>query len=144
MNTEDIIAAWQEDAKFDRTELGDEALRCSNLHGKYMEIYFREQAILIKIKDDLNKMRKDRWEYWNGKLDEKTIRERGWVPQPLTIMKSDLPIYLETDEFVSRLNMRVQLQEDKIKIIDNIIKHITNRGFNIKTAVEYEKFKSGM
>lgn len=144
MKIEDIIALWKEDVKFDRTELGEESLRLSDLHAKYIGIYFAEQALLIKLRDDSNKARKERWEYWNGKLDEKTIRERGWEPQPLTILKSDIPIYLETDPIVSTLTMRVQLQEEKIKILDQIIKHITNRGYNIKNAIEYEKFKSGM
>ncbi len=144
MRTEDIIAAWKEDVKFDRTELGEESLRLSDLHAKYIGIYFNEQAILIKLRDESNKVRKERWEYWNGKLDERTIRERGWEPQPLTILKTDIPVYLETDPFVSTLTMRVQLQEEKIKIIDSIIKHIINRGFNIKSSIEYEKFKSGM
>lgn len=144
MRVEDIIALWKEDVKFDRTELGEESLRLSDLHAKYIGIYFTEQSLLIKLRDDLNKTRKERWEYWNGKLDEKTIRDKGWDPQPLTILKTDIPIYLETDQFVSLLNMRVQLQEEKIKILDQIIKHITNRGFNIKNAIEYEKFKSGM
>jgi len=144
MNIEDIVTEWKEDAKYDRLELGEEALRCSNLHSKYMEIYYKEQSIRIKLQNDLNIIRKERWEYWNGKLDEKTIRDKGWEPQPLTILKSDITIYLETDEYVSRLNMRVQLQEEKIKIVDQIIKHIANRGFNIKSAIAYEQFKSGM
>lgn len=144
MNIDEIIESWKEDVKFDRTELGEESLRCSDLHAKYIEIYFKERAVVIKLQDDYDRLRKTRWEYWHGKLDEKTIRENGWDPQPLSILKSDINMYLDTDEKLSGLKVRIQLQEEKVKFVDSIIKHITNRGFNIKNAVEYEKFKSGM
>lgn len=144
MTIDEIITQWTEDVKFDRTELGEEALKCSSLHAKYISIYFKEQAILLKINKDLTCLQKDRWEYWSGKLDEKTIRERGWPPQPLNILKTDIPKYLESDDTISNLRLRAQLQEEKVKIVDSIIKHITNRGFNIKSAISWEQFKSGM
>lgn len=144
MKTEDILSEWAKDSKVDRDELGEAISTVSNLHSKYLEIYFKERALLLKLQDQLRKTKKLRWEYWNGILSMEEIKTLGWEPQPLKILKSDVPMYVESDEIVSDIQLRVNLQEEKTKILDSIIKHIGNRGYNLRGAIEYEKFRAGV
>lgn len=36
------------------------------------------------------------------------------------------------------------MQLEKIELLESVIKTFTNRGFNIKAAIEWEKFKVGI
>lgn len=140
---EDLYSMWEEDSKYNRDELGEESLRCSHLHEKYLKLYFTERSVHLALKQETAKMKRLRWEYWSGKLDVETLREYGWPPQPLTVLKTDIQMYLDSDDVLARLDLRSSIQNEKIEYLSHIIKHIGNRGFNIKNAVEYERFRAG-
>lgn len=138
-----ILQQWQEDADIDPIELGDASRNNPKLHAKYLEIYFLEKARLLSLQDQLKRMKKIRFEYWEGKLSYEEIKKRGWEPQPLKILRTDLPMYLDADEVLADLNLRVGMQSEKVNILDMILKHIINRGFSIKSAIDWERFRAG-
>tara|TARA_Y100000361_G_scaffold16586_1_gene13009 strand:+ start:191 stop:358 length:168 start_codon:yes stop_codon:yes gene_type:complete len=51
--------------------------------------------------------------------------------------------YLEADEDVFRIKTKIVMMEEKINYLDSIVKMINNRGFQIKSAIDWIKFKSG-
>ena len=134
---------WKEDAKVDRIELGDTISLVGNLHAKYLQIFFEERARLLSLKTRQAALKKLRWEYWNGKLSLEQLKEQDWEPQPLIILKMDLPMYMEADEVMITINNKVDMQIEKIAVIDSIIKAINQRGFQLNTLLNWEKFRSG-
>lgn len=140
---ESILAQWKEDAEIDQIELGDAARNNPKLHAKYLELYFAEKARLIRLQDQLKRMKKLRYEYWDGRMSIEEMRERGWTPQPLKILKAELPMYLEGDDILGELSLKVGIQAEKVNVLDMIIKHVVNRGFAVKSAIDWEKFRSG-
>ena len=36
------------------------------------------------------------------------------------------------------------VQQEKVDFLDSAIKSLTNRGFNLKAAIDWEKFKMGV
>lgn len=140
---EDLFSEWEVDSKYNREELGEESLNCSYLHEKYLKLYFKERSVLLATQKEYSRMKRLRWEYWAGKLDAYTLREYGWDPQPLTILKSDIQMYLDSDDVLTRLELKSSIQNEKVEYLSHIIKHISNRGFNIKNAIEYERFRAG-
>lgn len=141
--TESILAQWREDAEIDPIELGEASRNNPKLHAKYLEQLFIEKARLLRLNDQFKRMKKIRFEYWDGKLSYEEMKERGWDPQPLKILRTDLPMYLEADEVLADLSLKVGLQAEKVNVLDMIMKHITNRGFSIKSAIEWERFRAG-
>ena len=97
-----------------------------------------------KLNGDFKKLYKLKHQYYQGILPEEDLKEYKWDPQPLKILKSDIPMYLESDEDLQTIQQRITLTEDKIEIIENIIRTLNNRGYLIKNAVEWEKFKMGL
>jgi len=59
------------------------------------------------------------------------------------ILKADLPMYMEADKDIIELNLRIGYQLEKIELLENIIKTISNRGFQIKNAIDWNKFIQG-
>jgi hypothetical protein len=140
----DILDMWQKDSEIDKTELGDEAARCSNLHAKYLRLFYNERMKLIKAKKKISKFKKIMFEYWNGTLDEDTQRKYNLRPQPLRILKSDIPMYMDSDPILSQLSEEINSQELVIEALESILKHISNRGFQIKNIIDWVKFNHGI
>ena len=78
-----------------------------------------------------------------GTLDVETLKEYNWEPNPMKILKSDVSMYIEADQPMQELQMKVELQQEKVDFLESIIKHLPNRGFNIKSAIEWTKFQHG-
>jgi hypothetical protein len=144
MRLDEIQKHWDQDSNIDRTELGEESLKIAQLHSKYFKMFAEERLQLKKLKKDLSLLNKVKFEYYNGILSHEELRDRGWEPFSLKVLKSDLNIYLNSDEDLSNLQLKIELQEEKILYLENIIKSLNNRGFQIKSAIDWEKFKMGI
>jgi hypothetical protein len=143
MKLEEILNEWNTDSKIDKIEISNESLTISQLHNKYLRIMTAESVQLRTITHEYNKMYKLKWEYYLGILDSETLHERNWIPVGLKILRQDIDIYLNSDEDLSRLKMKQELQKEKLTALDSIMKSITNRGFQIKNYIDYERFKVG-
>lgn len=144
MKTDELILEWEKDGEIDKTELGKESLRIPQLHSKYLKEFYLAKALHTKLTSDFKKLYKLKHQYYQGILPEEDLKEFGWDPQPLKILKSDIPMYLESDEELQGIQQKITLTEDKIEIIENIIRTLNNRGYLLKNAIEWEKFKMGL
>jgi hypothetical protein len=69
----------------------------------------------------------------------------GWqLPPQGKIIRSDVNNYIEADNEVVNLTLKIGIQQEKLELLESIIKSFTNRGFNIKSAIDWEKFKVGI
>lgn len=143
MTLEEIQNLWEADANINRTELGEESLRIAQLHSKYFKIYSTERMRLRQYEQQYRSLYKIRFEYYMGTLDIETIREREWEPNPLKILRTDVPMHIDADQYLQELQLKVDLQKEKVDMLESIIKHLPNRGFNIKAAIEWAKFQHG-
>lgn len=143
MKLEEIYSEWDKDSKIDKTELGDESLKLPQLHSKYFKIFTNESLLYKKYNDEYKKLYRIKNEYYMGLLDQDTLIEHGWDPQPLKILKQDLPMYLESDSDIQTVLNKMELQKQKISFLESVIKQVNNRGYLIKNAIDWEKFKMG-
>jgi hypothetical protein len=143
MLVDDILELWKEDSKIDRTELGDEALEIPKLHHKYYEIMIKEKLLLRKQESDMKRLKLDKYEFYTQGPNEET-REKGWtLPAKGLILKSDIPMYMEADNEIIELSLKIGYQQEKIDILESIIKTLNNRGYNIRAAIDWQKFTMG-
>lgn len=143
MKIEEILELWKEDSNIDKTEPGEEALKISKLHHKYFQILSSERLSLRKAESDLKKLRLDKYEFYTQGPNEET-QEKGWkLPSKGLILKSDIPMYMEADDDIINLSLKIGLQQEKVEVLESIIKSIMNRGYNLKVYVEWVKFTNG-
>ena len=143
MKLDDIMSMWEVDAKMDQTELGEESLKIPLLHHKYYKMLVDEGLLYKKLDLDYKSLYKLKYEYYMGILDQETIEQRGWEPNCLKILKADLPVYIDADPELQMIQARIDVQKQKISFIESVIKTISNRGFLIKNAIDWERFKVG-
>ena len=144
MNLDDYYNAWAEDSKIDRTELGEESIRIPQLHHKYYRFYSAERMKLVKLQEEYKVLKKDKHDYLSGIMAEEDLNERGWEPNPLRILKTDIPMYIESDKDIVNHNLKIAYAKEKVEFLESIVKSLNVRGYQIKTAVDWEKFKVGI
>lgn len=143
MKLEEIQETWSRDSQIDRTELGEESLRIPQLHSKYFNLFSAERLRLRNLENEYKRFYKAKFEYYNGVMDEKELKNWEWEPFALRILKSDLNIYLEGDKDLIKARQTIDLQKEKVEFLESIIKNLPARGYQIKAAVDWEKFKVG-
>ena len=144
MTLEEIQAQWSKDAPFDRTDLASEASRIPQMHSKYFKIFSVERLLLRKLEQESKQLWKDLWEYYQGNFDYEELKDRGWDQINQRILKSDLNIYIDSNQNWIDNNLKVAYQKEKVDFLEAIIKSLNNRGFNINAAIQWEKFKVGI
>lgn len=144
MNVTELIELWKADSEIDRTELGNESLNIPKLHSKYYNLFIQERLLLKKLEGEYKQLYRVKFEYYNGILSAEELAEYNLVPFALKVLKSDLPIYIEADNDLQKLQARIAIQKEKIDFLESIIKGLTNRGFQIKSAIDFMKFQHGV
>ena len=144
MTLDELFELWKKDSEIDRSELGEASAKIPQLHYKYYKLFAQERLKLRKLQAEYKVLYKDMWEYFQGNMSEEDLKERGWEPNPLRILKSDLGVYIDSDKDIITHNMKIAYQKEKIDFLESVIKTINIRGFHIKNAIDWEKFKVGI
>ena len=143
MKLEEIQELWNRDREIDIAELAIESVRIPQLHDKYLKIYIDERIKLKSLEFELSKMVRLKNDYYSGRMAQEDLEKLGWDPFLGKILKGEIHSYLEADEDVFRIKTKIVMMEEKINYLDSIVKMINNRGFQIKSAIDWIKFKSG-
>lgn len=144
MKLEDIHEAWATDSKINPLDLSGESLNTPKLHGKYLKILSEERLKLKKLKASLSELTFAKTEYFTGKMDREELAQRGWQPFSIKLLRQDVPTYMNADSDIVKLNLQIGLQEEKVEVLESILKTIANRGFAIKSYIDWKKFENGL
>lgn len=142
MKLEEIESLWEKDSKIDRTELDAESLKIPTLHAKYYKLYLREKVQLKAEEQDYKQFYKLKHEYYTGKLSQSELNELGWEPFQF-VLKNDLQVYIDADKDVAERLLKLSVQKEKVQFLEDIIKTLNTRGFQIKNAIDFIRFTSG-
>jgi len=148
MSLNDILESWKIDSVIDDSALDEDTVKTSKLHAKYLEIYSLSKLQLRKKEFDLEKIKKDKWLYYTGKMTKSDMDERGWAYDPFQGMskplKSEMSMYYETDEDLVKVKAGIDYQKSIIDTLEEIMNNIRWRHSHIKNIIEFRKFTSGM
>lgn len=143
MKIEEVFELWEQDSQIDKTELGDAALDIPKLHHKYFQILVKEKLALRKLESEMKQLKLDKYEFLTQGPNEET-KDKGWkLPPKGMILKGDIPMYMEADQDIINLSLKIGLQQEKIELLDSIVKTIMNRNFIIRNAIDWQKFTMG-
>jgi len=144
MNLVQLRKEADTDMRIDRSELGNESLKIPELHNKYLN-YFHDCRLSYKaLQQKYVELRKIRWEYYSGKMSEDELKIHNLPPFQHRILKGDIDKYLESYKDLSRISMKMAIEEEKISYLESIIKGISARHWQIRNAIEYLKFTHGV
>ena len=142
-NLEQIMEMWKSDAIIDQTEPGRELLKIPTLHNKYLNALTKHKIAGKKAHFDYLRMKKNKWEYYTGKMSQEELEERGWVPFQF-VLKSDINTYLEADGDLIRLLEKKMYHDEIAGVIESIMSELKQRTWQLRSFIDYEKFIGGM
>tara|TARA_B100000902_G_scaffold394795_1_gene451897 strand:- start:9880 stop:10314 length:435 start_codon:yes stop_codon:yes gene_type:complete len=137
-----VQGMWEKDSKIDPDNLHTESLNIPVLHAKYYDIYNNLILLRKKAEQQRKNIRHERYEYYSGKADPEVYAEN---PFPKKIRDKDtMQKYLDADTKLSGLSLKIEYYDTTLKYIEEILKMIYNRTYQIKNALEFMKFSSGL
>jgi hypothetical protein len=137
-----IQKMWETDSKIDIDNLHTESLNISILHAKYFDLYNTILLLKKKAEQQRKKIKHEKYEYFTGKADPEVYLEN---PFPKKVRdKETLQGYLDSDEKLSQSSLKVEYYDTMLTYIDSILKMIANRTYQIKNAIEFIRFQSGL
>ena len=142
INLEKIQEMWERDSIIDPDNLHTESLNTPSLHAKYYDMY--NNIILLKKKSEQLKrnIRHQKYEYYTGKADPDVYIEN---PFPKKIRDKDtLQKYMDADESLSQASLKVEYYDVMLSYLQDILKMIHNRTYQIKNSIDYQRFASGL
>lgn len=143
MRLEAIFDLWAEDSQLDRADLAHEALQIPALHHKYYKIYSNERLALRSLEAELKVLKQDKFEFYTQGPTKET-HEKGWALPPVgKVLKADSNGYIEADKDIIALSLKIGLASEKVELLESIIRSLQNRGYQIKTALDFVKFQNG-
>ena len=144
MNLETLKEEIKKDSLIDSTELSKESLRTPAIHGKYLAIHSDLKMDLYKLKNALAIMKLRKWKLYTGKASKEELEEWDEEPFELSIMKTDVDRFLDSDPTLLKIQMDVNIAEIKVKMVEDFLKVLTNRNFAIKSAIDWNKLINGI
>jgi len=141
MNLDELKLQVQRDLKVDNEHLDTESLKNQEIKATYLDHKSRYELLLYRAKGDYKRLYREKWEYYGGKADAKIYASK---PFDLKVLKTDLAVYITSDEEVINAENKIGYLETVVDYIKGVIKSVDNRGWDIKNAIEWKKFEAGV
>ena len=133
---------WSEDSKIDPDNLHTESLNIPILHAKYYDLYNNISLLRKKAEQQRKNIRHERYEYFSGKADPDVYIKD---PFPKKIRdKETMQKYLDADEKLSGVSLKIEYYEVMMKYLEEILKMLSQRTYQIKNAIEFMRFSAGL
>jgi recombination/repair/ssDNA binding protein UvsY len=140
---DDIHREWERDAAVDEVNLDRAASETPKLHAKYLRLMSEERMIGKKLRADLVQLEADVESRILGTMSREDLERRGWRPEQRRILKPAAAIEVSRDPEVIDMRLRAALQDEKVEVLESIVKMVMNRNFVIKSMIDWQKFKAG-
>ena len=141
MNLDQIQEMGQKDSVIDPDNLHDESLKIPQLHSKYYTVYNTITLLRERARETYNKVKLERYNYYTGKAEPEVYAEE---PFPYKVREKDaVQRYLDADDRLIKVELKIKYYDSTLKFLEEIIKIISNRTYQIKNAIEWHKFQTG-
>ena len=141
MNLEQIQEMWEKDSKIDPDNLHDESLKIPQLHSKYYTLYNTITLLRERAREQYSKVKLERYNYYTGKATAEVYAEE---PFPYKVREKDaIQRHLDADDKMNKVDMKIKYYDIMLKFLEEIIRVVSNRTYQIKNAIEWNKFQAG-
>jgi hypothetical protein len=94
-----------------------------------------------KAREQYTKIRLERHNYYTGKAPAEVYEEE---PFPYKVREKDaIQRHMDADEKLTKIDMKIRYYDVTLKFLEEIIRNISGRTYQIKNAIEWQKFQAG-
>ncbi len=143
MKIDDLLNEWKKDCLLDDLNLDKESVRIPLLHSKYIYMLADARARLrthqIEKRSLISKLRN----YYFGSATEKDLTDLGREQFLGKTLKNDISTNIEFDSEIIAIDAKISIFEIKISALEEIMKSLNARGYQIKNAIDWRRLTMG-
>ena len=146
MDLKMILDMWSSDCVIGQSSLDESSRQTPLLHAKYLELLSTAKLRLKKAEQEQKVLLKDKWLYYNGKMDQTEIEEKGWKPDPfdgLKILKGEMDYYYDSDPEIQHSVEKIEYIKTTIDTLNEILNNVNWRHQTISNMIKWRIFESG-
>ena len=144
MKLTEINDEWKRDSVINELELGREAVKVPTLHAKYLTMLSNAKLQQRKAESDYNNLRRVKYRYYRGELSREDLENLGWNQfQGNKPLKNEMDEYLAYDDELNALLDKTEYFKTMVYTLEQIIRSINSRTWDIKSSIEWSKFTNG-
>jgi hypothetical protein len=145
MKLTELQDMWAEDSRIDENNLGNESIRTPVLHSKYLNLLSSTRLSLRKAESDYWNMRRKKYKYYRGETSKEELEEEGWEQwQGNKPLKNEMEEFLQVDADLIKLQDKSEYFKTVLYFLEQVIRSIGSRGWDIKNSIEWSKFTNGL
>lgn len=145
MRLTELQEEWERDAPINATDLGREASRVPILHSKYVTYLSKIKLQLRKAESDYWNLRRKKYKYYRGEMTRQELEDEGWIQfQGNKPLKNEMDEFLQCDEQLISLQDKIEYFKTLQFTLEQILRSINSRTWDIKSGIEWTKFTNGM
>jgi len=141
-----ILAMWQEDCIIDNNKLDSTSRDTPKLHAEYLQLLAEAKLMKKKAEFAQKNLLKEKWLYYNGKMDQDQLIEKGWDPDPfngLRILKGEMDYYYDSDPEIQQSEEKIEYWKTVIDSLTDIIDNLKWRHQTISNMIRWRQFEQG-
>ena len=146
LNLKQIHSMWIKDCKIDTYQLDETSRKTPALHAKYIQMWSTAKLELRRAERAQKSLLKEKWLYYNGKMDHETLKEKGWNPDPfdgLKVLKGEMDYYYDSDPEIQKSEELIQYWKTYIETVTEIVDNLKWRHQTISNMIRWKQFESG-
>ena len=146
IDLKEVLAEWANDNQIHETHLDESSRKTPILHSKYLEKLANAKLLLKKAEFSQKTLLKEKWLYYNGKMDKEQIENLGWDPDPfdgLKILKGEMDYYYDADPEIQKSEEKIQYFKTLVETLSDIVDTIKWRHQTISNIIKWKQFQSG-
>ena len=140
-----IHEMWSRDSEI-KMQLDESSRETPLLHAKYLELLSTTKLQLKRAEFQQKVLLKDKWLYYNGKMSQEDVVEKGWDPDPfdgLKILKGEMDYYYDSEPEIQKSEEKIQYYKTVIDTLEQIISNLNWRHQTIGNIIKWKQFESG-
>ena len=146
MDLQSILSQWEEDCVIDNNSLDTTSRDTPKLHAKYLQKLSTAKLMLKRAEANQKILLKEKWLYYNGKMDQESILKRGWEPDPfdgLKVLKGEMDYYYDSDPEIQKSEEKIQYYKTILETLTEIVDSLKWRHQTIGNIIRWKQFEAG-
>jgi hypothetical protein len=146
LNLETILDMWKEDSQISNTSLDEVSRVTPMMHAKYLELRSTAKLQLKRFEMQQKILLKDKWLYYNGKMDAEQIAAHGWEFDPfngLKVLKGEMEHYYDSDLDIQKSEEKIVYWKTIVETLEEIVTSLNWRHQTIGNMIRWRMFEAG-
>lgn len=143
---EQILEVWEVDCQIPRNDLAETSRQTPALHAKYLGALSNTKLRLKQAEMAQKILLKQKWLYYNGKMDQQEIERLGWDYDPLDglrILKGEMDYYYDSDKEIQASELKIEYLKTTISTLSDIVDALKWRHQTIGNIIKWKVFEAG-